>query len=125
VSDVFFLDANTGFIRKGSHGGPLYKTSDGGATWNPGAAIQGSTFLFADPGVGWSFNGRELYFSTDGGQRWTSREFKFPVEPNAFSLPARDRAYVVGDHGMVYRYRVVPIEYTAAGALDAPAMPKE
>ena len=125
VSDVFFLDADTGIIRKGSHGGPLYKTTDGGATWNPGAAIQGSTFLFADPGVGWSFNGRELYFSTDGGQRWTSREFKFPVEPNAFSLPTRDRAYVVGDHGMVYRYRVVPIEYTAAGALDAPAMPKE
>jgi hypothetical protein len=47
------------------------------------------------------------------------------VEPNAFSLPARDRAYVVGDHGMVYRYRIVPIEYSAKGILDAPAMPQK
>jgi hypothetical protein len=54
-----------------------------------------------------------------------SREFKFPVEPNAFSLPTRDRAYVVGDHGMIYRCRIVPIEYTAAGTLDAPAMPSK
>jgi hypothetical protein len=47
-------------------------------------------------------------------------------QPSAsLSLPQRDSAYVVGDHGMVYRYRVVPIEYTAKGALDAPVMPKK
>jgi photosystem II stability/assembly factor-like uncharacterized protein len=127
-NDVFFFDENTGFMRRckaSFYQCQLQKTSDRGATWNAGAAIKGKRFWFVDSEVGWSFNGRELYFTTDGGQRWTSREFEFPVEPNAFSLPARDRAYVVGDHGMVYRYRVVPIEYTAAGALDAPAMPKQ
>jgi photosystem II stability/assembly factor-like uncharacterized protein len=124
--DVFFFDENTGFMRRGNvYTGLLVKTTDGGATWNAGAAIKGKRLWFVDPEVGWTFWGRELRFSTDGGQRWISREFKFPVEPNAFSLPARDRAYVVGDHGMVYRYRIVPIEYTAKGILDAPAMPKK
>ena len=123
-SDVFFLDENIGFMRRGNtYSGQLEKTTDGGASWNPGAAIKGKRLWFVDSEVGWSFYGRELRFTIDGGQHWTSREFKFPVEPNAFSLPTRDRAYVVGDHGMIYRYEVVPIEYTAAGALDAPAMP--
>jgi hypothetical protein len=125
-SDVFFFNESTGFMRRGNiYSGLLLKTTDGGATWNAGAAIKGKRLWFVDSEVGWSFYGRELRFTTDGGQHWNSREFKFPVEPNAFSLPARDRAYVVGDHGMVYRYRVVPIEYTSAGALDAPAMPRK
>jgi hypothetical protein len=29
--------------------------------------------------------------------------------------------YLVGDHGMAYRYRIVPIEYNVAGMLGAPA----
>jgi photosystem II stability/assembly factor-like uncharacterized protein len=123
-SDVFFLDTNTGFMRRGNvYSGQLNKTTDGGASWKASASIKGQRLWFVDPEVGWSFYGRQLYFTTDGGQYWNSRQFKFPVEPNAFSLPTRDRAYVVGDHGMVYRYRVVPIEYAAAGGLDAPAMP--
>jgi hypothetical protein len=54
----------------------------------------------------------------------SSRELQLPVMPNAFSLPRRDRAYAVGDHGMIYRYSVVP-ESTpvAAKALAFPAMP--
>jgi hypothetical protein len=49
---------------------------------------------------------------------------RFPAPVVAFSLPARDRGYVVGDHGMIYRYRVVPSDYTAKGMLDAPMMPE-
>ena len=125
-SDVFFFDENTGFMRTGSDSGcQLNKTTDGGATWSPGASLRSKRLWFVDPEVGWTFFARELRYTTDGGQRWNSREFKFPAEPKAFSLPARDRGYVVGDHGMVYRYRVVPIEYTAAGVLDAPAMLKK
>jgi hypothetical protein len=41
----------------------------------------------------------------------------------SLSLPRRDRAYIVGPHGMVYRYRVVPANYTVANAFDAPLMP--
>ena len=119
--DVFFLDVNTGFLRTSE--GQLYQTTDGGATWNPTAQTPGKRFRFADARVGWSFFGRELYFTTDGGTHWNSREFRFPVEVNAWSLPRSDQGYVVGDHGMIYHYRVVPASYAAKGILEAPAMP--
>lgn len=41
----------------------------------------------------------------------------------ALSLPRRDRAYVVGDKGIIYRYRVVPVAESVPNALPAPAMP--
>ncbi len=52
-----------------------------------------------------------------------SRGFHFPASVKAYSFPARQRAYVVGDHGMVYRYRVVPIDYAGKNIIDAPMMP--
>ncbi len=119
---VFFTDENTGFANLNN--AKLIATSNGGQSWHGVvASLKGESLRFADPEVGWSFYHQELYFTIDGGQHWNSRTFKFPADVNAFSLPRRDRAFVVGDHGMVYRYRVVPIEYAAAGALDAPAMP--
>ena len=45
---------------------------------------------------------------------------RFPARVYGFSLPRRDRGYAVGDHGMVFRYRVVPVSYAAPNALDAP-----
>ena len=56
---------------------------------------------FADSGVGW------------------------PASVYAFTLPSRRRAYVVGDHGMVYRYSIVPVEYRVPNMIDAPMMPAE
>jgi photosystem II stability/assembly factor-like uncharacterized protein len=61
-------------------------------------------------------------YMTDGGQKWPSRKIAFPSSVNAFSLADKDNGYVVGDHGMVYRYHVVPVNYTAKGMLDAPMM---
>jgi hypothetical protein len=65
----------------------------------------------------------KLSYTTDGGRRWTSRSFQFPTGVQAFSLPRRDRGYAVGDHGMIYRYRVVPATQTVAKSIAAPAMP--
>jgi photosystem II stability/assembly factor-like uncharacterized protein len=118
--DVFFLDENTGFIGAEQ----AYKSSDGGQTWT---GITASSWRplhlrFADPEVGWAFDGKKVTFTTDGGNRWNSREYPFPVEPEALSLPRRDRGYIVGAHGMIYRYRVVPSEYTAKGMIPAPLL---
>ena len=42
------------------------------------------------------------------------------------SVPAfnvlRDRGYVLGDHGMIYRYRIVLIDDTSQGMIAAPVM---
>jgi photosystem II stability/assembly factor-like uncharacterized protein len=119
--DVFFFDPNTGFMRAGGFvDGQLYKTTDAGATWKPMATVPGKRFGFADREVGWSFLGRDLHYTTDGGLHWNSRAIPFPVEVNAWSLPQRARGYAVGDHGMIYRYRVVPADYSAKGMLAAP-----
>jgi len=64
-----------------------------------------------------------MNFSIDGGMHWNSRDYHFPVDVQAYSLPSRHRAYAVGEHGMIYRYRVVPLDYRVAGMLDAPMMP--
>lgn len=124
-SDVAFLDESTGYVRFGhASNGQLFKTTDGGATWVGMTGSPGDSMAFADPDVGWCLYYSRLSYTTDGGRRWSSREFAFPASPNAFSLPRRDRAYVVGDHGMIYRYSVITEnDAVAARAIAAPAMP--
>jgi len=124
LDGAFFVDDRNGFVRV-IQDRKLYATSDAGSTWHGLLASPGADIRFADPEVGWSIepSWARLIFTTDGGKRWSSRDLHFPATIHAFSLPRRDRAYIVGDHGMVYRYRVVPIDYTAKGMMDAPLMP--
>ncbi len=123
--DVFFIDENTGFIHL-DKGGKMLMATDGGKAWRglAGGAVNGQAQIkFADPGVGWVYGGKMFGFTTSGGKQWSTREFRFPAPVNAFSLPRRNRGYVVGRHGMVYRYRIVPAEYSVNGMIDAPMMP--
>jgi photosystem II stability/assembly factor-like uncharacterized protein len=120
--ELFFTDANTGFAHLAEN--RLYSTTDGGQTWNGLVGTPGTDIKFADPEVGWSFAGSRLTYTTDGGRRWSSRDLSFPAEVKDFSLPRRNRGYVVGEHGMIFRYTVVPeAEPTAASVVEAPAMP--
>jgi hypothetical protein len=59
----------------------------------------------------------------DGGLHWVSQNLALPASIEEFSLPRRDRAYVVGGHGMIYHYRTVSAEYTAKAIVDAPLLP--
>lgn len=126
VTSVFFLNEQTGFARLTSE--KLHMTNDGGRTWRGIVASPGIDIRFADPGVGWGVEvGRSdptVSFTTDGGGRWNSRDIRFPTTVRAFSFPRRDRAYFVGDHGMVFRYSVVPASRPLVpNAIAAPAMP--
>jgi hypothetical protein len=121
--NLFFLDANTGYEVRSSG---LYRTTDGGQSWQGVIAHLEPGYpkvKFADREVGWSCLGGTWAYTVDGGKHWTSRQVHFPTGVVSFSLPTRDRGYVVGDHGMIYRYRIVPIDYTAKGMIDAPMMP--
>jgi photosystem II stability/assembly factor-like uncharacterized protein len=123
----FFTDANHGSACL--YGGKLVVSDDGGQTWSAasGPACDGKPEVrFADPEVGWTAVYGAINFSLDGGRRWSGREVKLPALINAFSLPRRDRAFVVGDHGMVYRYRVVPAsEPVPPTVIVGPAMPSQ
>ncbi len=121
---IQFLDADHGFIR-GTY--KLHTTADGGTTWRELAAtipVAYGRIQFADPEVGWSIYATTVSFTTDGGRRWTARETAFPTRVVAASAPRRDRAYVVGTHGMVYRLRAIPIaDPMPPRSLTAPLIP--
>jgi len=119
---LFFSDESTGFANLNN--AKLLATSNGGQSWHGVVASPTGNIRFPDREVGWIFDGQKLTFTTDGGKRWNSRAFHFPASVKAYSFPTRQRAYVVGDHGMIYRYRIVPYDYTSKGMLDAPAMPE-
>jgi photosystem II stability/assembly factor-like uncharacterized protein len=122
--DLYFVDERTGFVVGTDD--KLYTTADGGETWKGVVATiaHRDALGFADPEVGWAFEEYKLSYTIDGGRRWSSRPHQFPTHPRAWSFPRRDRAYVVGDNGMVFRYGVMragaPIP---ASAIAAPAMP--
>ncbi len=121
LTDLFFTDEQTGFVTSSEK--KLYATADGGNTWKGIVATPGEWLRFADPETGWSFGREHLAFSTNGGGRWSSRPHRFPASVKGLSFPRRDRAYVVGEHGMIMRYRVASAaEKTASGAVAAPAM---
>jgi photosystem II stability/assembly factor-like uncharacterized protein len=118
---LFFTDANNGVMCV--IGGKLFATSDGGRNWRgiAGTECGGKPEIrFADPEVGMTAVQDKWNYTADGGKHWASRAVRFPAHVYGFSLPRRDRGYVVGDHGMVYRYRVVPVTYSAPNAVDAP-----
>lgn len=120
-SALFFTDDRTGFFR--ALNGKLFRTTDGGVTWTgvTGHPAGKPEIRFAGA-VGWMCHYQTLTYTTDGGRHWTSREIPFPASVAGFSLPQPDRGYVVGDHGMVYRYRIVPVGYSVKGMLGAPMM---
>ena len=120
---LVFTDANTGILRMLD--GKIFRTEDGGKSWTGAIGQADGRFAvkFADAQVGWIIGYHTMTYTTDGGKKWTSRSIAFPAGVNAFCIVGREHGYAVGDHGMVYRYRVVPVTYTYKGMLDAPMMP--
>jgi len=116
-----FTDENRGGIRLRDRKG--FATDDGGKSWRGVPASLSGHIQFTDPAVGWSCAGRSCSLTTDGGQHWASRDVRLPANIESYSAPRRDRMFLVGAHGMIYRYRVVPASYTAQGIADAPLLP--
>ena len=119
---VYFLDDNNGFVAV-HRAKKMLITHDGGKTWDENPVPAVGRIRFADPEIGWAAEDNTFSFTTNGGKSWTQREFRFPNRAEAFSLPGRQRAYVVGRNGMVFRYSVVPFTYANKEGMDAPAMP--
>ena len=118
---IYFTDENHGALLTG---GKFFYSADGGKTWTGATGQVGGKpdIEFADAKVGWAIHYQNMTYTVDGGQHWVSREIGFPASVETFGIVRPDSGYVVGAHGMVYRYRVVPTEYTSKGMLAAPAM---
>jgi photosystem II stability/assembly factor-like uncharacterized protein len=131
--DFFVANPKTAVVVM--HGdGKTYGTEDAGQSWHVLLATTlASQIQFADAEVGWTLGSNrknwraaQVNYTVDGGRHWKqSAEINFPPQnPDDYrlSFPQRDRAYVIGPHGMIYRYRIVPWEYAAANILPAPLM---
>ena len=121
-SSLRFLDANNGVLR--GKDGRLYRTADGGKTWTAvtGQGQLKSELSFVDADTGWMIYYKRMTYTSNGGKSWLSREINFPAMVEDSFLAAPDRGYAVGEHGMVYRYRIVPADYQAKGMLAAPSL---
>ncbi len=120
---IHFTDPQNGSLRTQS--GRLFYTSDGGATWKAatGPAVQGKPDIqFVGP-TGWAIGAYGSFaFTTDGGRNWSSRQLRLPATIGGFALASPSRGYLVGDHGMIYRYIVVAANDPRPGLLEAPLM---
>src|SRR3954469_708462 len=76
-TDVLFTDANTGFaVARGSSGGVVYRTTDGGANWVQRAASEQalSGLDFPDPSIGYAVGAANTVLkTTDGGETWNPK----------------------------------------------------
>jgi photosystem II stability/assembly factor-like uncharacterized protein len=120
---IFFWNETTGLVTLSNSKTLL--TADGGETW------QGIITPFGGDGARYAMGGGRLgvivdsagpriAYSTDGGRSFSARPFPVPAAPSAVHFPDAQHGYVVGAHGMVYRYVIVPYDYQVARMIPAP-----
>jgi photosystem II stability/assembly factor-like uncharacterized protein len=121
ITDVKFWTEKDGIVVL-SEGEEVYWSADAGGNWTravkqrlwpsfygsgEGKIIVG---IGESGGIGYSFN---------GGRNFASRPFPLPARVRAVTFPDAQHGYLVGQHAMVYRYRIVPIDYTSQGMIGA------
>lgn len=123
ITDVKFWTENDGIVVLGG-GEEVYWTADGGGTWTrsvkqrlwPSFHGVGEGKIIV--GVGESGG---IGYSLNGGGNFTSRPFTLPARVRAVTFPDAQHGYLVGQHAMVYRYRIVAIDYVSPGMIGAVA----
>jgi len=123
VTDVMFWTEKDGIVIL-SRGEEVRWTSDGGETWTrsvkqrawPSYYGVGEGKIIVGVGESGGIN-----YSFNGGRNFTSRPFPLPARVNAVTFPDAQHGYLVGQHAMIYRYRIVPIDYASQGMIAAMA----
>jgi photosystem II stability/assembly factor-like uncharacterized protein len=140
-----FLSPTVGFMGGASGGITVFgKTSDGGQTWTmsaiPGSKRDITSIYFwspsdgivvldrgeevhwtADGGATWTRSTRQMGYSFNGGRSFTVRPFPAPAAVRAVAFFDAANGMLVGDHAMAYKYRIVPLDYSSPGMIDAAA----
>jgi hypothetical protein len=117
---AFFWNENTGLVTM--YAAKTLMTADGGQTWNGIVTPFGgehARYAMGD-GLGVIIQYRKIAYSTNGGRSFSAREFPVPANVNEVVFPDAKHGYLVGEHGMIYRYRIVPADYNVKGMIPAP-----
>jgi photosystem II stability/assembly factor-like uncharacterized protein len=118
---AFFWNENTGLVTM--YLGKTLMTTDGGEAWNGIVTPFGgerACYAMGDGQLGVIIQYRKIAYSTNGGRSFSSREFPVPANVNAVTFPDAKHGYLVGEHGMIYRYHIVPADYNVKGMIPAP-----
>ncbi len=123
VDSIHFWSEKEGLAVLAS--GATHWTADGGVTWTGSANSPSWRSFYASAEgkmlVGAHVTGRQIGYSFNGGRSFSSRPASLPAEPTAVTFPDATHGYIVGRHGMVFRYRIVPIDYSSPGMFAAAA----
>ncbi|HYN08468.1 MAG TPA: YCF48-related protein [Vicinamibacterales bacterium] len=122
ITGVHFWSDKAGIVVL-EKGESVYWTTDAGATWTrsvkqrlwPSAhgVGEGKIIVSADEDL------KQMGYSFDGGRNFTTRPFAAPARVRAVTFFDMRNGYLVGDHAMAYRYRIVPIDYSSPGMIAA------
>lgn len=104
-------------------GEEVHWTVDGGGTWTRSVRQRlWPSYYGCGEGkliVGAVESGREISYSVNGGRNFTTRAFGTPASVRAVTFFDSKNGYLIGDHAMAYRYRIVPSDYSSPGMLPA------
>ena len=100
---IFFLNETDGYVN--TDDGLLYKTYDGGSTWE---VIYGfysgwnSSIYFTTETEGWYITGM-VFHTYDGGESWSDGE-RFGTNPRSLFFLDKDQGWIGGSSGLIAKY---------------------
>lgn len=101
---LYFVDALTGFMAENSS--KIYKTTDGGLTWNVSYTGSGtiSSVCFFGPMIGWACGVQgKVYKTIDGGSNWTIQPTPTTSNLNSIFFVSPMVGYVAGSDGVILK----------------------
>jgi photosystem II stability/assembly factor-like uncharacterized protein len=124
ITSIYFWTLNDGIVVL-DRGEEVHWTADGGATWTRSTSSRLWPAYYG-VGVGKIIVGAnesrgEMGYSFNGGRSFTVRPFPAPASVRAVAFFDAQNGMLVGDHGMAYKYRIVPVDYTSPGMIAAAA----
>ncbi|MFI5220831.1 MAG: YCF48-related protein [Bacteroidia bacterium] len=110
MSGLYFFTKDVGFVGGGDFttgGGKIFKTTDGGTTWQTvNTAYSSSRMVFSDANHGYNITGMgtQLVVTTDGGSTWTQIATPSTDTLHSVFFVSPTLGYAVGHHGNIIRY---------------------
>ena len=105
-TDVFFIDTLKGFVlgKKFGAGFSIYRTIDGGETWQPTAFYESSLsrIKFVDKNTGWVIGAYgDIYNTSNGGDSWTEQHSYTHQDLYGVDFTDANNGWAVGWYGTI------------------------